>query len=126
MKVAQAATIDVVCILLFAVVGRRSHAEASDLLGVLGTAWPFLAGCAIGFVVARAWRRPESLSTSVIVWISTVAAGMLLRLLSGDTAKLPFVIVATLVLGLLLVGWRAGYRAIQRARIRHTSRASAP
>lgn len=122
MKVAQAAAVDVVCILLFAVLGRGSHNETNDLLGVWDTAWPFLAGCLIGLVVARAWRRPAGASTAVVIWLCTVAGGMLLRLLTGDTAQWPFIIVATLVLGLLLVGWRFVYRLIHRARKRHQAR----
>jgi peptidoglycan/LPS O-acetylase OafA/YrhL len=114
---------DVICVLLFAIVGRSSHAEANDLRGVLQTAWPFLVGCAVGLAVSRSWRRPVSLRTGVIVWLCTVVGGISLRLASGDTAQLPFVVVATLTLALLLVGWRALLRLVQRARSRHVDHA---
>lgn len=120
-----ALTLDVICILVFAIVGRSSHREASDLLGVLHTAWPFLAGCGAGLVVSRFWRKPFGLQTGVVVWACTVIGGIGLRLLSGTTAQVPFVIVATITLGLLLVGWRALLGLVQRARTRRTDRAPA-
>jgi len=113
-----AVVLDVVCVLAFAFLGRRSHAEELDLLGVLGTAWPFLAGLAGGWLLVRGWRRPEALTTGVSVWLAAVGIGVSLRLLSGRTAEWPFVVVATVVLGLLLVGWRAGRRLASAARSR--------
>lgn len=35
---------DAAAVLLFAAIGRGSHAELDGLAGVLNTAWPFLAG----------------------------------------------------------------------------------
>ena len=118
-----AVAVDVICVLLFAIIGRSSHAEANDLSGVLHTAWPFLAGCLLGLAVSRSWRDPVSLSTGVVVWLCTVIGGIGLRLASGDTAQLPFVVVATVTLAVLLVGWRALLRLVQRARSRHVDRA---
>ncbi|MFP5283838.1 MAG: DUF3054 family protein, partial [Actinomycetes bacterium] len=67
--------VDVICVLVFAIVGRRSHAESSDLVGVLRTAWPFLAGVGGGWLAARGWRQPVSLRTGVVIWVVTVAVG---------------------------------------------------
>lgn len=120
---------DVAGIVGFAVAGRRSHAEGIDLVGVGATAWPFLAGGLVGWVIARAWRRPYELLAGVVVWHAAVAIGMALRLLSGSTAQWPFVVVATLTLGLLLVGWRAAYRlsrSARRGRARRSATAGAP
>jgi len=114
-KLSPAIAVDVVAILLFAIVGRSSHNEEASVLGVLGTAWPFVAGCAVGVLAARSWRHPTALSTGVVVWVCTVAGGIALRLLSGSTAQIPFVVVATIALAVLLLGWRAGYALIQRA-----------
>jgi peptidoglycan/LPS O-acetylase OafA/YrhL len=99
--------LDVLAVLLFAFVGRRTHTEGTSAAGVLGTAWPFLAGLVTGWGVARAVRRPTSLSTGLVVWVATVAVGMLLRRLAGDGTAVPFVLVATATLGALLLGWRA-------------------
>lgn len=116
MKISPTLAVDVIAILLFAIVGRSSHAEATTATGVLETAWPFLVGGLVGVLISRGWRRPTALTTGVVVWLSTLVLGMLLRLVSGSTAQIPFVIVATIVLGVLLVGWRAAFSLIQRAR----------
>ena len=45
--------------------------------------------------------------TAFIIWPVTVAVGMVLRNLVFDRGTaLPFIIVATLVTGVFLVGWR--------------------
>ncbi len=106
---------DVVCILLFVAVGRRNHAEGVTLSGVAHTAWPFLAGLVAGWVVFRGWRRPTTIRpTGVGVWLSTVVIGMGLRVASGAGVALSFVLVATGVTGLLMLGWRAALAAATR------------
>ncbi len=115
MLVWPAIAVDVICILIFAIVGRSSHAEATDLLGIVRTAWPFLAGAAMGMFAGRIWRRPHSLTTGVSVWLGTVIIGMLLRWLSGGGIQLSFVIVASVVLAVFLIGWRVGFTLIRRA-----------
>ena len=116
MQILPAIAVDVICILVFAIVGRSSHQEATDLLGVVHTAWPFLAGCLLGTLLGRTWRHPYGLTSGVAVWLGTVVAGMTLRLISGAGVQLSFVIVASAVLALFLIGWRAGLRLIQHAR----------
>ena len=44
--------LDAAFVLLFATVGRRSHAEGVTVSGVLHTAWPFLVGTAAGWLLA--------------------------------------------------------------------------
>jgi hypothetical protein len=117
MRILPAIAVDVICILIFAIVGRSSHQEATDLLGVAHTAWPFLAGCLIGTVIGRTWH-PFSLKSGVAVWLGTVIGGMTLRVLTGAGVQLSFIIIASCVLALLLIGWRAGLRLIQHARAR--------
>ncbi|HZA32189.1 MAG TPA: DUF3054 domain-containing protein [Propionibacteriaceae bacterium] len=116
MKVWPAIAVDSICVLIFAIVGRGSHREANDLVGVLSTAWPFLAGTLTGYVLARAWRHPATLRSGAIVWLCTVAVGMLLRLATGRGTALAFVLVATIALGVLLLGWRAMLGAVHTAR----------
>ena len=120
-KVLPALLVDVVVILVFAILGRSSHAEANTLFGVLGTAWPFLAGAAIGHAVLQLGSLrgdPSSWRRGLLVWASTVLVGLVLRVVSGDTAAWPFVVVASIVLAVLLVGWRAAYALVQRTRTR--------
>ena len=111
---------DVVCVLVFAAVGRASHAEGVSPLGVLQTAWPFLAGLGIGVLLTSAWRRPhsrasESLGVGVGLWACTALGGVALRLLTGDTAQVPFVIVASTTLAVLLLGWRGAAALVRRS-----------
>ncbi len=35
---------DIVCVVVFCTIGRRSHAEGLTLGGIAETAWPFLSG----------------------------------------------------------------------------------
>ncbi|WP_099021444.1 DUF3054 domain-containing protein [Mycolicibacterium palauense] len=112
---AVAALIDLVCVLVFCAVGRRSHAEGVTIAGVAETAWPFLTGTAIGWLLTRAWRRPTALTpTGLVVWVCTVAVGMLLRKVAGQGVAVSFIVVASTVTGLLLLGWRAAARRFGR------------
>ncbi len=106
-----AAALDAMCVLGFAAAGRASHAGADGVAGVLRTAWPFLVGCALGWLVSRAWRRPAGGAarvwpTGVVVWGLTWAGGLALRGLAGEGLAPAFVAVAAGVLAVLLIGWR--------------------
>lgn len=104
---AMALAIDVVCVVVFCTIGRRSHAEGITLSGVAHTAWPFLTGTAIGWLASQAWRRPFALApTGLAIWISTVLVGMLLRKASSQGVAVSFIVVASTVTALLLLGWR--------------------
>jgi peptidoglycan/LPS O-acetylase OafA/YrhL len=107
---------DVVCVLIFAIVGRSSHRESNDLIGVATTAWPFLVGSLVGEVAARAWRNPTALRTGVVVLACTVVVGMGLRMASGRGFAPSFVVVASIALAILLLGWRGVFKAVRAAR----------
>ncbi|WP_336648873.1 DUF3054 domain-containing protein [Microbacterium sp. MMO-10] len=112
-----AAGIDVVLVIVFAAIGRASHEHGVDALGVLETAWPFLAGLAVGWLVLRAWRAPAApLRTGVGLVVITVVLGMLLRVLAGGTTAVAFIIVATVTLLVFLVGWRGIAALVARVR----------
>lgn len=109
--------VDAVLVTAFAALGRGSHARDATLLGLWETAWPFLAGLAIAWLLAVIWRRPLAIVRSGIpAWIGAAGLGMLLRWLTGGGTALPFVIVTVLVVGALLLGWRAIVALIQRPR----------
>ncbi|WP_234659506.1 DUF3054 domain-containing protein [Agromyces marinus] len=117
--VLAAIAVDAVLVVVFAALGRGSHSETLDASGIWATAWPFLVGLAAGWVVIRGWRHPLAvLPTGVVVWVATLALGMLLRLATGAGTALAFVIVATLTLGVLLVGWRGAAALVRRLRAR--------
>src|SRR3954447_17894036 len=105
--VQTAAVVAVVLVVLFVLFGRSSHGEQLSPGGFVTTFWPFLVGLAAGWGLARAWRRPMSIGhTGVTVWVVTVVVGLLLRWVTGQGVQLAFVIVASIVLGAFLVGWR--------------------
>jgi peptidoglycan/LPS O-acetylase OafA/YrhL len=106
---------DVSCILVFCAIGRRSHAEGITVAGVAETAWPFLSGTAAGWLAARAWQRPTSLAPAgIVIWLSTVVIGMMLRKATSQGTAISFVVVASLSTAILLLGWRLGARVLAR------------
>jgi peptidoglycan/LPS O-acetylase OafA/YrhL len=108
--------VDAACVLMFCAVGRRSHDEGLNVAGIATTAWPFLTGTALGWFAAQAWRRPTALfPTGVVVWVCTVAVGLLLRKATSAGVAGSFVVVASVVTALLLLGWRGLARLARRA-----------
>jgi len=109
------AVVDIAFVLIFAAIGRASHGEDVAPAGLWQTAWPFFAGLALAWLLALAWRRPTAvLRSGLPVWAGTVVLGLVIRVLFTDsTAALPFIIVASAVLGALLVGWRAVWAALR-------------
>ncbi len=55
---ALAACADALLILLFAAIGRDAHQRGEIITGVFATAWPFLAGAALAWLVLRLWHDP--------------------------------------------------------------------
>ena len=109
---------DVIGVLVFCAVGRRSHDEGLNIGGVATTAWPFLAGTVVGWLASRAWRRPTAVApTGVIVWLCTVVVGMVLRKASSAGVAASFVVVASSVTAVLLLGWRASVGLALRRRV---------
>lgn len=99
--------IDLLAVVVFVLIGRASHGEG--VLGLLVTLWPFAVGLLVGHVLALVLGQRETRSVrwaGVVVWVSTVVVGMMLRAVSGQGVQLSFVIVTVLVLAALLLGWR--------------------
>lgn len=101
-----AAALDAQLVIAFAAIGRASHSEAL-LSGLLRTAWPFLGGLAVGWLIVRLIHVPGAgMRAGLVVWVCTVAGGMALRALTGQGTAASFVVVASIVLGAFLLGWR--------------------
>lgn len=99
---------DVVCVVVFCSIGRRSHEEGLTLAGIAETAWPFVTGTLAGWLAARAWQRPASLyPAGLIIWVCTVVIGMLLRKATSAGTASSFIVVASVTTAVLLLGWRA-------------------
>ncbi|MBM4640915.1 DUF3054 family protein [Rhodococcus hoagii] len=113
-KYLPAAVVDVLLVLIFAALGRRSHEEASTIGGLLTTAWPFLTvsrragssrSACTGTSSIRGWRyrRRDRLAVDS-------GGRMLLRVVSDQGTAFSFIVVAASFLGLFLIGWRALYQ----------------
>ncbi|ANQ72132.1 DUF3054 domain-containing protein [Rhodococcus sp. 008] len=111
-KYAPFLLIDAILVIIFCAIGRRTHEEANALAGLARTSWPFLTGLVIGWAATFALYRDKFnavllVPTGVVVWLGAVVFGMILRVLSGQGTQFSFIVVATLVLGAFLLGWRA-------------------
>jgi hypothetical protein len=106
--VALTTGLDVCCVLVFVLIGRHTHHDGESLAGIWHTAWPFLAGLAIGLAGARYWRRPLAIVPAGLgAWVGAAGAGMAIRVLAGQGTAAAFIVVACAFLALFLVGWRA-------------------
>jgi hypothetical protein len=117
---ALAIVADLVAVVVFAAIGRMSHGESDDLLGLLGTAAPFILGVLVMWATPVVRAHPVGARAALAVWAGTVVIGLVVR--AGFTWSLPlsFVVVTAISLAVLLLGWRAlsaavSVRARQRA-----------
>ncbi|OAN28119.1 DUF3054 domain-containing protein [Mycolicibacterium iranicum] len=111
----KALAADLLCVVVFCTIGRRSHAEGVTIAGIAETAWPFLAGTGVGWLLIRGWQRPTSLApTGLVVWVATVVVGMLLRKLTAQGTATSFIVVASVTTAVLLLGWRGLSHVLSR------------
>ncbi|MFC6011437.1 DUF3054 domain-containing protein [Nocardia lasii] len=110
--------IDLVLVIVFCAIGRRSHDEAV-LAGLVKTVWPFALGLILGWLLAMFVARSTRFDaitvwpSGILIWAGTLVGGMTFRAISGQGVALSFVIVAATVLALFLLGWRAAIRALR-------------
>ena len=110
--------LDVVALVVFVVIGRATHAKGENLNGIISTLWPFAGGLAVGWLYAKAWRRPTALyRTGVPAVIASVALGMVFRVLAGQGTAIAFVFVAFFFLAFCMLGWRFSYSAWRAVRV---------
>ncbi len=101
-----ALVLDLSLIVLFAVLGRREHAEGGGAAATLRIALPFAAGWLVGGAAARLYRRPLHPAAAARAWAVALPIGFALRSIGGRDLELSFMIVALTVLAFLLLGWR--------------------
>lgn len=116
MRTAARVASDLVLVLVFSVIGRASHHEPLSASGILLTAWPFLAACLIASLLACVVLRLSWFREGVLVWFLTVLVGMLLRGVTGGGLAIGFLVVATVVLAVFLIGWRWAWSVASRRR----------
>ena len=122
---------DIIAVLVFAVLARAAHGGLG-LAQIADTFWPFAIGALVGTGIATvalrgandgaivgvsAARITRSVRYGVIVWLVTVLTG--LAIWAARHAAVPhisFIIVATTMSGLLIVGWRAAGMLVARRR----------
>ena len=109
--------IDLVIVAIFVAIGRTVHDHANRLTGFVSTAWPFVAGLVLAWLVLT-WRRRSGRSTSdgAFVTLITVTVAMVLRVLAGQGTAFAFIIVALVFLGVPMIGWRLAGRVASRRR----------
>jgi hypothetical protein len=115
---ALALVADLLVLVVFVLVGRRSHHEDAGLSGFLRVWWPFAVGLAVAWVITGLWRAPLAWARAVVAWLVTVGVGMALRIaVEARDFKVAFTIVTLLFVGAPMLGWRAVVRW-RRARLR--------
>jgi hypothetical protein len=110
---------DVVAVIVFAAVGRASHAESGDILGLLATLAPFVVGLGAAWATPIVRAQPPGLRAGLVVLVGTAAIGLLLRFAFTGRLPLSFAVVTVVSLGVLVLGWRAlSLLVARRARAR--------
>jgi hypothetical protein len=103
---ALALAADAVAVIVFAAVGRVSHAESDSLLGLAGTVAPFAVGLVAAWATPMVRARPAGMRAGTVVLVGTAGIGLLLRAAFTGRLPLSFAIVALVALAVLLLGWR--------------------
>jgi hypothetical protein len=112
-----AALADLAVLVVFVVVGRRSHHEDAGVAGFFRVWWPFAVALLVAWSVAGLWRAPLAWGRVVAAWVITVGLGMTLRIVVEDREfKIAFLIVTLVFVGAGMLGWRAVVRW-RRARV---------
>lgn len=99
--------VDLVLVVVFAAIGRASHAEqrrrrcARDCGPLPGRNARGVGTGADAVARLGRWR-----SAPAYRWLSTLALGMVLRVLFGGSTAFSFILVAGAALAILLLGWR--------------------
>ncbi|MGW9404985.1 DUF3054 domain-containing protein [Arthrobacter sp. NPDC055585] len=113
---------DVVLIIVFAALGRDTHAHGVDPVGVLLTASPFIAAALAGWALLRMWRHPASVwPHGVVLWLLTAGGGLALRALAGGGTAVSFQLVTFGVLGAFILLPRLAAALVMHRRSRRDS-----
>jgi hypothetical protein len=108
-----AIALDLVVLIGFAAVGRRSHGEGGALADTLAVAWPFVVAWLAVAGASRALVRIAPLPAA-ISWLAAWPLALILRALSGRGDAPSFAVVALVVPLVALTGWRLAARLALR------------
>lgn len=119
MKRSTALIVDVIAIAIFALLARIAH-QTEDMplnfAGWLSTWWPFLLGvlASWGLIAALKLDGHRVFPAGIMAWVVTVVVGLgIWSVRNGDIPHWSFVLVATVMSGLLMLGWRGIARLVQ-------------
>jgi Protein of unknown function (DUF3054) len=108
-----AIALDLVVLIGFAAIGRRSHGEGNALADTLAVAWPFVAAWLAVAGASRALVQIAPLPAATS-WLAAWPLALILRALSGRGDAPSFAVVALIVPLVALTGWRAAARLVLR------------
>lgn len=106
LRTTGAFALDAGLVLGFVTLSRLSHGQQIGPDGVFGTAWPFLVGLVIGWLLTRSWLGTLTFWSAFGIFACTLAVGIAFRRLTFTGAQPSFVAMAFSVLSVLLMGWR--------------------
>lgn len=124
MKISRTTSIamDTLAIAVFALLARIAHQTDEmplNFTGWLSTLWPFLVGVALAWVIVTLASsrngKADGQGKGVFIWLITVATGLIIWGIRNQ--QLPhwsFVVVASVMSALLMLGWRGIARLINR------------
>lgn len=119
MKISRTTAIamDTLAIAVFALLARMAHQSDDmpfNLAGWASTVWPFAIGVALGWVIALAGSHKEQ-GRGTLVWLVTVVTGLVIwGIRNQELPHWSFVIVASVMSALLMLGWRGVARVVGR------------
>jgi predicted tellurium resistance membrane protein TerC len=98
--------LDLVCVLVFATIGTINHDTDTGLGGILYVSAPFLMAL-LAVHVAGLAERARTVTAGMVIWVFTVAVGLVLRNVAFNRGTATsFVVVASIFLGVTMIGWR--------------------
>jgi hypothetical protein len=114
-----AALADVAVLVVFVALGRRSHHEDAGLAGFFRVLWPFAVGLVIGWGATGLYRAPMAFRRVVAAWLITVVVGVALRIVvQGHDFAPTFIVIASVLIGGCMLGWRGVVTRVSRRRAR--------
>lgn len=108
----EAVIMDVLAVALFALMARIAHNTAElpfSWMGVLETGDPFLLGAlgGLGVSALARWKAGKIAPTGVVVWLASAVVGLVWwGVRHHEVPHWSFMIVATVMSGILILGWR--------------------
>ena len=102
---------DYVAIAAFTLLARAAHQSDEmpfNFSGWLSTTWPFALGVTLGWLITRE-------NKGGLIWIITVVTGLVIwGIRNGDVPHWSFIVVATAMSALLMLGWRGVAKLVKK------------